>query len=46
MYKFRTRYESDLRTTIADWRIADFLKSTIWVLIMFPLFKNNSLGYQ
>ena len=30
MYKFRTRYESNLRTTIADWRIADFLKSTIF----------------
>ena len=28
-YKFRTRYESDSRTTIADWRIADCLKSEI-----------------
>ena len=29
MYKFRTRYESDSRTTIVDWRIADCFKSTI-----------------
>ena len=29
MYKFRTRYESDTITKIADWRIADCLKSTI-----------------
>ena len=29
MYKFRTRYESDSRTTISDWRIADCSKSTI-----------------
>ena len=29
MYKFRTRYESDSITKIADWRIADCLKSTI-----------------
>ena len=28
-YKFRTRYESDSRTTIMDWRIADCLKSSI-----------------
>ena len=28
-YKFRTRYESDSRTTIVDWRIADCLKSEI-----------------
>ena len=29
MYKFKTRYESDSRTTISDWRIADCFKSTI-----------------
>ena len=29
MYKFRTRYESDSRTKIVDWRIADCLKSSI-----------------
>ena len=29
MYKFRTRYESDSRTTIVDWRMAARLKSTI-----------------
>ena len=29
MYKFRTRYESDSRTTIVDWRIADCFKSSI-----------------
>ena len=28
-YKFRTRYESDTRTTVSDWRVADCLKSTI-----------------
>lgn len=28
-YKFRTRYESESRTTIVDWRIADCLKSSI-----------------
>tara|TARA_B100000424_G_C22683416_1_gene374153 strand:- start:289 stop:606 length:318 start_codon:yes stop_codon:yes gene_type:complete len=29
MYRFRTRYESDSRTTIVDWRIANCLKSSI-----------------
>ena len=29
IYKFRTRYESDSRTTIVNWRIADCLKSSI-----------------
>ena len=29
MYKFRTRYESDSRTKIVDWRIADCFKSSI-----------------
>ena len=29
MYKFRTRYESDSRTNIVDWRIADCFKSSI-----------------
>tara|TARA_A100001035_G_scaffold117688_2_gene92462 strand:+ start:1316 stop:1633 length:318 start_codon:yes stop_codon:yes gene_type:complete len=29
IYKFRTRYESDSRTTIVDWRIADCFKSSI-----------------
>ena len=29
MYKFRTRYESDSRTTIVDWKTADCLKSSI-----------------
>ena len=29
MYKFRTRYESDSRTKIIDWRIADCFKSSI-----------------
>jgi len=29
MYKFRTRYESDSRTTIVDWRIADCFNSSI-----------------
>ena len=29
MYKFRTRYQSDSRTKISEWRIADCLKSTI-----------------
>ena len=29
IYKFRTRFKSDSRTTISDWRIADCLKSTI-----------------
>ncbi len=28
-YKFRTRFESDTRTTISDWRVANCLKSTI-----------------
>ena len=29
MYKFRTRYESDSRTKVVDWRIADCFKSSI-----------------
>ncbi len=29
MYKFRTRYVSDSRTKIVDWRIADCFKSSI-----------------
>ena len=29
IYKFRTRYESDSRTKIVDWRIADCIKSSI-----------------
>ncbi len=29
IYKFRTRYESDLITKIVDWRIADCFKSSI-----------------
>ena len=29
LYKFRTRYESDSRTKIVDWRIADCFKSSI-----------------
>tara|TARA_B100001989_G_C24332747_1_gene360887 strand:+ start:305 stop:538 length:234 start_codon:yes stop_codon:yes gene_type:complete len=29
IYKFRIRYENDSITKIADWRIADCLKSTI-----------------
>ena len=29
MYKFRSRYESESRTSIIDWRIADCLKSSI-----------------
>ena len=29
LYKFRTRFESSLRITINDWRIADCLKSTV-----------------
>ena len=29
MYKFRTRFETNSRRTINDWRIADCLKSTI-----------------
>ena len=29
MYKFRTRYESDSRTKIVDWRIADCFKSSM-----------------
>ena len=29
IYKFRTRYESDSRTKIVDWRIADCFKSSI-----------------
>ena len=28
-YKFRTRFESDIRTTISAWRIANCMKSTI-----------------
>ena len=36
MYKFRTRYESNLRTNIADWRIADFLKSKIFGINYVP----------
>ena len=28
-YIFRTRYESDSRTTIVDWRIADCFNSSI-----------------
>ena len=29
IYKFRTRYESDKRSTISDWGLADCMKSTI-----------------
>ena len=29
IYNFRTRYESDSRTSIVDWRIADCLKSSV-----------------